>query len=469
MLYLALLLIVAACSVAVYRWRWGVFAAIIVGLLQDPIRKMIPGVPAFLAMASLPVWMATLASASFSGEIKMRLFLSGFPRLTRWISVFSLYLLIPAALSASYGRNSWMITALGVVIYSTAFFVLAAGWRFPATHKSISKVLSFYAVCAAILLIGGPLDYIGFGERFSAIGTQALDMIWVTYRTGSEGLFMYAGFFRSPDVMGWHAALVTMVAGLMAARSRGWVRVFWILISVWGFLNVWICGRRKMISMLPIFGGVFLLLTYKFRDVRKTALLGAGAFLVVALAWYGVSRTYRTVSTDTFYLSAFEQMDEKFMQHGVGSVITTVQQAGFLGYGLGMGQQGVHNINAEKPRLWQEGGPGKIFAELGVPGAILLLGIGFVLFRTAYFVVGYTKEFPVFYECAGLLSILVANVASAVVSAQIFGDPFIMLLLAFFMGLILSGSRISQDKDSSQMRKDAELNKETLRDSVPLR
>jgi len=443
MLLLVLILIGAACATAVFNWRWGVVAAIVIGLLQDPLRKMVPGVPGYLAIATLPVWMATIVSALFSGEVRARDFLSNFPRLARWVSLFGLYLLIPAAISATYGENSWQITLLGGVVYTTAFVMLAAGWRFPRDASSVTRILSFYAIGTAVLLIGGPLDYFGLAKGFAAIGTEAMDAVWVTYRTGSKGLYMYAGFFRSPDVMGWHASLVTMIASLMAARSRGWARYAWLALSMWGVLNLWICGRRKMISMLPIFWGLFLLLTFKFKTARRAVPLVGTLLLVLGLGWYGVTRTYQSTEIDTFYMTTFDHLDDLAMAHGVLSVVETIRQAGFFGYGLGMGQQGIHHIKAEKPRLWQESGPSKLVGELGVPGFVLLLGVGAVLLVTAYHVIGHNKNSSSFYMCAGLYSILIANMASAVISGQIFGDPFIMILLSFFMGLLLSGGRMS--------------------------
>jgi hypothetical protein len=437
---LIFMLVLAGCGVAAYRWRWGVAAAILIGLLQDPLRKMIPGTPGYLAMATLPVWMATLASALFSGEVRTGIFLSTFPRLARWFSAFGLYLLIPAVISGTYGENSWQITLLGAVIYSAAFLMLAAGWWFPCTESSAIRILSFYALCTAVFLIGGPLDYFGVFDGWLALGTEAMDTVWMTARTG-EIIYMYAGFFRSPDVMGWHAALLTMIASLMASRSRGWVRYVWIALSIWGLLNIWMCGRRKMISMLPIFWGVYLMLTFKFRQARRAVPLAATLLLVLGLGWYGITRTYKTTAMDTFYMTTFEQLGDSAMQHGVLSVVTTVKQAGFFGYGLGMGQQGIHHIKAETPRLWQESGPSKLVAELGVPGFALLLCLGAILLLTSYHVIGYNKDSSLFYMCAGIFSILIANMASGVISGQIFGDPFILLLLAFMTGMLLSGAR----------------------------
>ena len=147
-------------------------------------------------------------------------------------------------------------------------------------------------------------------------------------------------------------------------------------------------------------------------------------------------------AVERFYLTAFSEADEQIQRHGVRAVLSTVQQAGFWGYGLGMSQQGIHNIpNVETPNLWQESGPGKLVAELGVPGNVLYLALGITFFLTAYHVVRRSHGQPSFYLTAGLFSVLAANVASSVVSAQIFGDPFVAFLLAILAGLLLSGAR----------------------------
>jgi hypothetical protein len=430
----------AGCALAAHRWRWGVFAAIALGLIQDPLRKMIPGVPGYLTLTSLPVWLTAIGVGVVSGEISVRSFFASFPKLAKWIVVFGAYLIIPAVLSVSYSRNSWAIALLGGVTYATAFLVLIAGWRFPQSGASTSRLLFFYSVCTAAALIGGPLDYVGFGENLLMVGSAAMGHEWVTYRTG-EAVHMLAGFFRSPDIMGWHAAMLTMVSSFMALRTRGWVRFFWLMLSVWGILNVWICGRRKMVSMLPLFWGFLLLLIHQIRQAKKL-IPAAGIVLVISgLGWYGVASTYHTTAVDRFYLTTVDEWDAKLWQHGVQSVGITVTQTGFFGYGLGMSQQGLHHIAADKPRIWQESGPSKLIVELGVPGSVLLVVVGAVFLLTAYQVLRMRSSQNSFYLFSGLFALFLANLSSSMISAQIFGDPFVLVLLAFLMGLLLSGAR----------------------------
>ena len=441
MLNLFELLVVAACLIALANWRWGVFAAIAVSFLQDPLRKVIPGAPANLVLAAAPIWLCALASAARVGQLPVRGFLDRFPRFGWWSRMFAAYLAIPAAISATYGRNSWLITLLGAFVYAAMFLMLVAGWRYPFRKIGPAHLLAFYAVAASLMLLGGPLEAAGHHAGNPFLGTEALGHVWVTQRTG-VAVYMRAGFFRSPDVMGWHAALTFMVAVILAFRAKGAPRWFWVAVAVLAILNVWLCGRRKMFSMILVFLGCYSLFVFRFSRIQKILSASGTALMAVGLGWYLISSLFYDEAVERFYLTAFTEAEEQIHRHGVQAVIGTVRQAGFWGYGLGMSQQGVHNIpNVETPRLWQESGPGKLVAELGVPGNVLYLALGVVFFITAYHVVRRAHGRPSFFLAAGLFSVLVANVASSVVSAQIFGDPFVAFLLAFLAGLLLSTAR----------------------------
>ena len=293
---------------------------------------------------------------------------------------------------------------------------------------------------AAVLLVGGPLDAWGWSARSPAIGTEALGHVWLTYRAGAP-VYMRAGFFRGPDVMGWHAALVFMVAVILAFRAKGPARWFWIAIAVWGALNIWLCGRRKMLAMIPIFFGSYLFLVFRFKNARRLVSLAGTALMIGGLGWYLISSLYRDAAVEAFYLTTVSEAGDQLQRHGFESIRSTVAQAGFWGYGLGMSQQGIHHIPAEKPRVWQESGPSKLVAEFGIPGGLLILCLGWVLAKTIYLVVRQSRLDETFHFTAGILSLLVANLMSAVVSAQIFGDPFVAMFLAFLAGLVLSAAR----------------------------
>jgi len=434
--------LIAAGTLAAWRnWRWGVYAAILVGLLQDPVRKMLPGTPASLTLATVPIWLGVAAHILMHRRAVLSRFLAGFPVLAGHLSRFALYLIVPAYLSLTYGRGTWQITLLGVFVYGAGFGLALAGWAGWRDARQIDQFLGFYALGTGIMLLGGILEFLGWGPRSVLIGADALDHVWVTHRTG-EAVYMLAGFFRSPDVMGWHAVTVFMFAFILAMRSRGKIRILWIGMVLWGLLGIWVCGRRKMIAMLPFFLGSYLLLVFRVRGARRVLSMVAITAVALTLGLYMIGRVYPNSPVSRFYMTIFDETGDTVVQHGWRAVIGTVQQAGVLGYGLGMSQQGVHNINAEKPRLWQESGPGKLVAELGIPGSILFLLLGYVLLRTGYEVIRLHTGKDTVYLYAGVFSLLVANLASSVVSAQIYGDPFVVLFLAFLMGVLLAGARM---------------------------
>lgn len=441
MKWVILLTVATGCLVTFRNWRWGVPIAIVLGLLQDPVRKAMPGAPTYMVLVSLPVWVAIIVSALANHDLRIRTCLSQFPRLTWWGQVFACYLIVPAIISATYGRNTWQITLLGGFVFTVAFFVIVVGWQYPGARMRMEWLPIFYAIVAGVLLVGGPLEFWGWGEQYPAIGTHTLGHQWVTHRTGTA-VHMLAGFFRGPDVMGWHASLVLMISLIMAYRSRGAMRIFWIAWAAWALLSIWLCGRRKMLAMLPVFVGSFYLLLFRFKRMRNIVGISASALIVIGLGGYVITSYYGDDAVAAFYMTVLDEVDTQIYRHGFASVTETIRQAGFWGYGLGMSQQGVHNIDAEKPRLWQESGPSKLFAELGVPGALLFLYLCAVFLMTAYHVVARSVCNDTFDLTAGLWAILIANLTSAVVSAQIYGDPLVLFLLAFMTGLLLSSSRI---------------------------
>ena len=59
-LYGFLALIGIATIMAFANWRAGVYWFLVIGLLQDPVRKMVPGVPGLLVLSTVPVWFAVV-------------------------------------------------------------------------------------------------------------------------------------------------------------------------------------------------------------------------------------------------------------------------------------------------------------------------------------------------------------------------------------------------------------------------
>lgn len=64
MLTVGLTIFALACFTAVFKWRWALIICVIVGLLQNPLRKITPGAPVvyvgFVAMAFASAYLGAL-------------------------------------------------------------------------------------------------------------------------------------------------------------------------------------------------------------------------------------------------------------------------------------------------------------------------------------------------------------------------------------------------------------------------
>src|SRR5207244_3887398 len=87
----------------------------------------------------------------------------------------------------------------------------------------------------------------------------ALGVQWVR-SFGAEQVDLISGLYRSPDLMGWHAAALAMFTlTLLTERRRG--TVIWLLMAGAGVLATIMAGRRKMMIM-PLIWAAVILLTY---------------------------------------------------------------------------------------------------------------------------------------------------------------------------------------------------------------
>ena len=455
---LFLFFIAISCFVAINNYRRGLYLLIAVGAIQDPIRKMIPGVPSYLVLATAPVLIAMALKVFHEVPSAWSTFSVIYPRLAFGIKVFMLSLIPGAVISASYGRGTWMVTLIGLFSYSCVILGLLVGYRYIRDFAEFHRIISAYCIVTAIMLIGGPLQYLNLFPKIPIIGTKVLDFAWIRY-TGNWYIVMIAGFYRSPDVMGWHASLLTMLSIMMALIKMKKIvkRYFWLAMAIWGAVNLFICGRRKMVYMLPIFLAVLgWVLLKRWKGGRLATVLAV--VLVLGLGGFvGYQSLGRSPRFEGYYLNQNADMQERFSASGYEALVGTYEEHGFFGAGLGFAYVGVHNLNVATPRIWQEGGLDRMLVELGVPGLVCFL-FASVLMMKAIFTLTLKRMDPKsreFIAAAGLTAIFCANGCSFILSHQIYGDPFVLSMLSILVGVLFSFGRIQQygyDRQSVQHR-----------------
>lgn len=442
--YLLLAVVAVGILIGLVRWRLGLVFFFLAGTLQDPIRKMLPDVPSYIVLSSVPILLAMLVGLVKSGSGSWVVFRRQFPGVGRTVGTFFLCLLPPAYLSATYGPGSWMFTIVGLLSVFILFAGILVGYFYVKDPRDVERALTFFCLFTAVMSVGAYLEYFNLGLESGLIGDYRLGHTWIRQTPGVE-IRMIAGLYRSPDVMGWHAALLVMCGlTLWLYRKNPW----WLLPALAGFVALLLCGRRKMVYLVPIYIITVTLLSRYFKQLRGATYIG---FLSLAIAIFGMY-AYRSAGLPQEHIDYYtnDPMDaiSQLERHGFQSLITTYEQSGFFGEGLGFAATGAHNISASRPRIWQESGVSKVMVELGVPGFI-----AFVIFQLSLLWAGWralkrpiVRRTPAFFLYVSLFAIVVGNYSQFLVSGQIYGDPFIASLLSIMIGAMLSSARILKDE-----------------------
>jgi hypothetical protein len=388
----------------------------------------------------LAMLVGLLGKRNWFGEIK-----SLYPIAGNRLNIFLLTCIPAAFISLTYSANSWLLTVFGVYAYGVFFISIAFGFHFARSSQDIRKLISFYCLISTVMLSGTFLEYFNLRPGWITLGTKALEVNWVRY-SGNYVVELVAGFYRSPDVMGWHAASTSMLSLFLATTDKPSRRFLWLIVCALAIVALFFCGRRKMFYMLPVAAIILFLIYLRARNTSQIFNL-VPIIIIPALIMLYTSNILGDDSTYvSYYRDNFADTTDQLQRHGFQSLIATVQQSGFFGTGLGSASPGTHNLNVVRPRTWQESGPSRIMVELGVPGFFALIFLMITLLRSAWSEVQTLLQQRSYLGVygAGLLAFLLANIGSLIVSGQILADAFITFFLGFSLGLILSFAKAQQ-------------------------
>jgi len=289
------------------------------------------------------------------------------------------------------------------------------------------------------------------GADWEILQSVGEPLVVYSLETG-EPLELPSGFLRSPEVAAWHAAsgaCIVLMLGLSKGRKdTGLVSVALVLFFVGA---VMLTGRRKFLLEIAMFLPVLWWLLLRFRLATGRVL-----YLLFALAVAGAA-AMSTGITDSDTREAFQapvvrgqdrtdEIIERIVNVTVGAVPHVIEVNGFLGSGAGSGSGGAQYYGGgdERVGLAAEGGLGKILAELGIPGIILFLWLGFRFSTHVWRTLALAAKGPP--EAAqlimGIAALLAANAAVFTNAHQVYSDPFILLLLGTSLGIILATHRL---------------------------
>ncbi len=463
-LILFAVLIASFTCIAFINWRAGLLLIIALAAMQDPLRKLVPGTPGYLALATAPVFLAAALGSMIKTRGWWMDFARHFPRISMPLSLFAILCLPSAMISATYGEGSWMLTVLGALSYSIIFLAVIVGFHFARRGLDVRALISAYCIIHGAILTGAYLEYAGVFSDWLILSDKALGFKWIRHQHGYAVTFI-SGFYRSGDVMGWHAAAVACLSMTLAISTSERKRWLWIALSFMAVGALLLCGRRKMVFMLPVFLLVFGWMHWQVRKPGKmmslALLLGIPVVALVLMS----DRLAEDVTAIRYYKETAGQSLDTLNSQGIVTAIETVKQNGILGTGLGTATPGSHHLKVERPRNWEESGSSRVLAELGVPGTFGLLlvmyGIVTSCWRVARRALFERSQLAPY--ATGLLAFFVANVASLTVSGQILADPFIASLLGIMVGLVLGMGRLPSDMLTTRFARAREISHQDSR------
>jgi len=437
--YAFLGLVGLATALALRDWRRGVLLGIAVGLLQDPVRKLTPGTPAIMAVSSFPVWIAVLVRLRLSESGAWRRLRQDWPRVARRMVIFVFLLLPAAAMAFQYGLGAWRLVVIGLMGYVAPLVGVVMGYSYTRSPAELRTLMVRYCAMASLLMTGSLIEYAGLAPGWPAVGTESLGVHWVRYAGG--GVFdLISGFFRSPDLMGWHAAALMMLALTLALGSRGPQGLRWLIPATLAAVCLVISGRRKMVVMPAVWVAVVAIANVRAGRMSRVASLAAlggltalGLFLAgremaVGASYYAYARSVQDETTGRLISGAWDD------------VWYTLQQSGFLGEGLGSASQGAQYVTEVRERSWQESGFSKLVIELGVPGFVWALVLSSTLAAALLSCLSRASG-PDNPLLIGSIAFCAANAMSFIISHQVYGDLLVVTLSAFFVGIALAGQR----------------------------
>jgi hypothetical protein len=442
-LYLAF--VGASCAYAQMNWRRAWLLVLVCGVAQDPVRKLTPGSPVWISFVVVALYAAILFAARRTLLAQLREFGRRFPAIQTAFTIF-LFALLAAASNGifTFGVVNWKVPLVSFITYVVPLTAILLGYVWLQREEAMYRFFAIYAALTSIAMIGSMLEYLRYDSP--VLGMVSFEGDYIRHLPGIQ-VRLLAGTYRAPDVMAWHAGMLTVVAIAMALRSGfGQRMLLWGAVAGWGFLHCMLAGRRKAIYFVVVFGVVLL-----WRYIRRISVAQIVAALALLAVLGGVIHHLGSKEETDVYTRSAGTSQTEVAQRLEGGVMETFRQFGLMGAGLGAATQGVRHVIAGGGLGWQEGGLGKIAVELGLPGMVTLLVLSWVVLRLLLRLtaIGDVRGSSHFLRVV-LFAMVVANVAGFTASAQAYTDAILALVTGFLAGCLFATAALDERLAAAQ-------------------
>lgn len=430
-----------AAFVSISNWRMGLFLIVLFDVLRDPVRKYSQSHSVAYTLVMNGLWLTTFFGAFLQQGNRMLSITKRYPQLGQAFQLFVVGLLPGAMLSIVLYEGGWKLAMIGIAAYSCPLIGILIGYVFLRTENDFWKLISFYVLINTVAVCSTFFEFYGYQSRLLG----GIDMEWIRYRQGYI-IDLMSGIYRSPDILGLHAAHVIFFSMMLIARNlKSRVNIAWVIAIVICAIALLLCGRRKMIVLPAVYLASYFLVLHIAGTLQAGKVITLGLIVFIAGGIFYLAIGESTENYTDYASSVSTESSARIRVSLIGSPMETIRQSGIFGSGLGSVTQGSHYIKTSYRRAWQEDGLGRLVAEFGLIGLAFLLLALWLLIRTIHLTI---KNAPrsegIMGLLAGLTAILISNIASFMISHQAYsGDPTIVLLVGMFIGIILSAPRRS--------------------------
>jgi hypothetical protein len=444
--YLFILLLFILVS-SEYGWKGSIIFTIIIGFIQDPLRKMVALDSSYYSQSILAFFLATvflLRSKRKNWDFKYMCWTN--PKLLTATTLF-LYFLGFQAFN-SYARfGDGRLTLIGIFFYLVPLLALWVGFQVGVETKFLRRILTIYTLGSAVIAVTVFMSVIGVDSPlFEEVGA-GLDI--TLFGKGNSG------FWRTSEIAAWHLAAGSCIAIILGVSSRTSLeQALWFLLSVGMALLATTTGRRKAIGIIVAFVSLYMLY-YVLNSNQVKVMKALGSLCLVTLFVFGsfgtvfqqtpsnsedvdFSRYSERASTFTL-----DEVNKRLQVQGISAFLRGIEISGPFGYGLGAGANsgntgvGENRATIRSLSYVTEGGGGRIIAEIGIIGAILVLNIllNVLILSFTNIKLGriWVKQ-ETFVVFLGLLIFIIVNIATFFAAGQVYSDIFILFILGLSFG-----------------------------------
>lgn len=428
-------------------WRALILLVIPVGFLQEPIRKLTPNQPVELQLTVVMVFaLAFLSGTTRFGAPTLKP-LSGGNRNTRTLLASFIGLALIQSIQSLVRSGTPLVPMVGLLAYLLPIPALWLAYVYTRRTNDVKRFLTLYMLSGAVTTASVIASFHGIeSNAFDQVGNAPM----IVYHQVTGIVELYCGFLRSPEVAAWHAAAVACAAITIAISFKGvFARALAPAIVLSSLYIIILTGRRKALAILGLYAVIYMagLLRARKKSSRMAAIaaIGVGAALMIGMIVMVPESDAPNPHLERG-MSTIDDVGERFRKLGLESIAWAFNAGGILGLGTGAGAQGLQHVQGVSVQGSAEGGLGRIMLELGAPGLILAVFCAIGVAKTVRncLAQAYRHSGEMFKLQLGLVAFIGANVPIFVGAAQIFGDPFVLLVLGLNLGFVLSVPRLVQ-------------------------